>query len=103
MSDEELENVVGGTVGELKDLSDAISENSKFKLLGKIESHVPGINRGVADTVEKILKEDTNIDANISLGFLGTSINSSKNTYRDMETGQYITHSEVLERIKQFS
>ena len=103
LNDEELEKVVGGTIAELKDLSNAILENSNLKSLGKIEAHVPGVNRMVADAVEKILKEDLNVDADISLGLLGTGAGSSKNTYRDMTTGQYITHQEVLDRIKQFS
>ena len=98
--DEEMEKVAGGTVGELNELTNAMLGNSKFKLLSNTETHVPGVNRMVADSVEKMLKEDMNIDANISLGFLGTGAGSAKNTYRDMTTGQYITHAEVIDRIK---
>ena len=97
---QELENVSGGTVEELKELSNAILGNSKFKILSNTETHVPGVNRIVANTAEKMLKEDLNIDANILLGFLGTGAGSSKNTYRDMKTGQYISHAEVLDRIR---
>lgn len=98
--DEEMEKVSGGTVGELKDLTNAMLGNSKFKLLSNTESHVPGVNRIVADSVEKMLQEDLNIDAKISLGFLGTGAGSKNNTYRDMTNGQYISHAEVLDRIR---
>ena len=101
--DEELNAVSGGTVAELKDLSVAIVHNSTLKFLGKANAHVPGANRLVADAVEGILKDQLNIDANISLGLFGTGAGSAKNTYRDMKTGQYITHQDVLDRIKQFS
>ena len=103
LSDAELEKVAGGTVKELEDLSKEILGNPTLKSLGKIESHIPVVNRGIADAVEGILKDQLNIDADISLGFLGTGAGSSKNTYRDMKTGQYITHQDVLDRIKQFS
>ena len=100
MNEEELENVSGGTVSELEDLTTAIVSNPTLKFLGKANSHIPGANRLVADAVEGILKDHLNIDADISLGAFGTGTGSSKNTYRDMETGQYITHAEVLDRIK---
>ena len=97
---QELEKVSGGTVAELKDLTKAIVSNPTLKKLGGFQSHVPGVNGLIADQVEKVLQEDLKIDANISLGFLGTGAGSSKNTYRDMKTGQYISHAEVLDRIR---
>ena len=103
LSDEELEKVAGGKVAELEDLTKAIVSNPTLKFLGKANSHIPGANRLVADAVEGVLKDYLNIDADISLGVFGTGLNSAKNTYRDMKTGQYITHAEVLDRIKQFS
>ena len=103
LSDEELEKVAGGTVGELEDLTKAIVSNPTLQFLGKANSHIPGANRLVADAVEGILKDHLNIDADISLGAFGTGAGSAKNTYRDMETGKYMTHAEVLDRIKQFS
>ena len=99
---EELENVSGGTVGELEDLTKAIVSNPTLKFLGKAGAHVPGANRISADAVETLLKDQFNIDTNISLGLFGTGAASAKNTYRDMKTGQYITHADVLDRIKQF-
>ena len=103
LSDEELEKVAGGKVAELEELTEAIIHNSTLKFLGKANSHIPGANRLLADAVEDTLKDYLNIDADISLGAFGTGAGSSKNTYRDMETGQYITHQDVLDRIKQFS
>ena len=103
LSEEELEKVAGGKVAELEELTEAIVHNSTLKFLGKANSHIPGANRLVADAVEGILKDQLNIDADISLGAFGTGAGSSKNTYRDMETGKYMTHAEVLDRIKQFS
>ncbi len=99
LSDEELERVAGGTVGELEDLTKAIVSNPTLKFLGKAGAHVPGANRISADAVETLLKDHLNIDADISLGLFGTGAASAKNTYRDMKTGQYITHAEVLDRI----
>ena len=98
--DEEMEKVSGGTIAELKELSDAILGNSKLKILGKMESHVPLLNREIADIVENTLKDHVNVDADISLGFLGTGVKSKKNTYRDFKTRQILTHQEVLNRIK---
>ena len=97
--DEELDQVSGGTVGELKELTSALLKNPTLKTLGKIESHIPVVNSEVADTVETILKDQLNVDADISLGALGTGIGSKKNTYRDMKTRQILTHQDVLNRI----
>lgn len=103
LSFEELEKVSGGTVGELKDLTNALVSNPFFNKLGKFESHVPGVNRIVADSVEKVLQEDLKIDADISLGLFGTGAGSKNNSYRDMKTNQFISHAEVLDRIKKFA
>ena len=100
MNAEELEKVAGGKVAELEELTEAIIHNSTWKFLGKANSHIPGANRLLADAVEDTLKDYLNIDADISLGAFGTGAGSSKNTYRDMKTGQYISHAEVLDRIK---
>ena len=100
LNTEELEKVSGGKVAELEELADAIVHNPTLKFLGKAGAHVPGANRISADAVETLLKDQLNIDADISLGLFGTGAASAKNTYRDMKTGQYITHAEVLDRIK---
>ena len=99
MNAEELENVSGGKVGELEELADAIVHNPTLKFLGKAGAHVPGANRISADAVETLLKDQLNIDADISLGAHGTGIGSKKNTYRDFKTRQLLTHQDVLNRI----
>ena len=97
-----LDVVSGGTVGELEDLTKAMVSNPTLKKLGSFDSHVPGANRIIADQVEGVLQKDLKIDANISLGFLGTGAGSKNNTYRDMTNGQYISHQEVLDRLAKF-
>ena len=99
---ESLDGISGGTVGELEDLTKAMVSNPTLKKLGSFDTHVPGANRILADQVEKILQKDLKIDADISLGFLGTGAGSKNNTYRDMTTGKYISHQEVLNRISKF-
>ena len=88
MNAEELENVSGGKVAELEELADAIVHNPTLKFLGKAGAHVPGANRISADAVETLLKDQLNIDADISLGLFGTGAASAKNTYRDMKTAR---------------
>lgn len=99
---ESLDRISGGTVGELKDLTKAILSNSNLQKLSSFETHIPGVNRALANAVEKILKENLHIDADISLGFLGTGVGSKKNTYKDMTNGRYISHQEVLNRLSKF-
>ncbi len=100
MSFEELEKVAGGTVGELEDLVVAILDKYPgMKELSVVAVHTPGGNRLVADEVEKILKRDLNIDADISLGVGGTGLWSRSNYYRDISSGKRLSHGEVLKRI----
>ena len=99
---ESLDGISGGTVGELEDLTKAMVSNPTLKKLGSFDTHVPGANRIIANEVEKILQKDLKIDADISLGFLGTGAGSKNNTYRDMTNGQYISHQEVLNRLAKF-
>ena len=102
LTTEALDAVSGGTVRELEDLTKAIVSNSSLKKLGSFETHIPGANRIIADQVEGVLQKDLKIDADISLGFLGTGAGSKNNTYRDMTNGQYISHQEVFNRIAKF-
>ncbi len=53
--------------------------------------------------LKNILQKDLHIDADISLGALGIDIGSKHNTYKDMTTGQHISHQEVLNRISKLS
>ena len=99
---EELDEVSGGTVCELEDLTKAMVSNPTLKKLGSFDTHIPGANRIIANEVEDILQTNLKIDADISLGFLGTGAGSKNNTYRDMTNGQYISHQEVLDRLAKF-
>ena len=49
------------------------------------------------------MSENMHIDADISLGAGGTGLFSKHNSYRDTKTGQYLSQSEVLDRIKQYA
>ena len=100
MSEVELEQVAGGTVGELADLTEAMLD--KWPVLAKFgqgAAHVPGANRALANEVENVLRRDLGIEADISLGFCGTGADSDPNRYKEISTGRSLTHSEVLDRI----
>ena len=101
LSDDELENVAGGTVNELEDLTRAFIDNSTLNIVGALETHIPGANKILANTIEKGLK-DMGIEAHISIGFLGTGLASDPNTYKDMSTGKSLTHQEVVNIIKNY-
>ena len=99
MSDEELEKVAGGTVGELADLAGAMADFPVIKQIGVGVAHTPGANYALAAAVADILKNQMGISADISLGFAGTGLNSDPNTYTEISTGKRLSHSEVLDRI----
>ena len=102
LSDEELENVAGGTVGELEDLTVAlVSKWPAIAGMGKVDAHIPGANKVIASAVESILEKDLGISANINLGVGGTGIFSKSNTYTDIATGKRLSHSEVLSIINE--
>ena len=101
LSDEELEKVAGGTVGELEDLTGAMLSNwSVLEKFGKGAAHVPGTNHLLAREITNILKNDLEISADIDLGWGGTGMGSGANTYKDISTGRKLSHGEVLDRIK---
>ena len=104
LSDDELEQVAGGTIGEFKDLIQAITENVKIpeivKKLGVAEANVPIINKTIASGIESILQDRYGIDADIRLGMLDIGIFSKNNKYTDIATGKSLTHQEVLKRIR---
>ena len=101
MSDNELNQVVGGTVAQLEDLAVALAEKDKFLIPGtkKIGSHIPGANIALAYRIEEILKKQYTITANISVGILGTGWNSSDNQYFDYD-GREMSHDEVMSIVK---
>ena len=99
---EQLENVTGGTVNELEDLFRAV-----FRRKGGSDgdfvtfaAHMPLYgNMETESIVYYYLRDNMGIRANISLGFLGTGAGSDPNTYKDMRTGQALTHQEVMARL----
>ena len=92
----ELEQVAGGTVGELEDL---MSANTSGNILAEGGAHVPGFNNGAATTMRNRLSS-LGIDADISLGFAGTGFGSKANKYTNKATGERMSHQEVLEVLK---
>ena len=94
MNDFELDNVVGGTVAEFEEILDAV--NGKIGLFGDMSSAArkaldllgPAGSLGksaaylaLAPMFEKALKNDLDIDAYISVGWGGTGIRSTHNSY----------------------
>ena len=104
MSDEELDNVAGGTLGQMHDLVSAIVEvDSGSSVLGDIVNGgacaIPGLNELNKSVVKKTLSM-IGIDAKIDIGWLGWGICSEDNVYTDKKTGKSLSHEEVLSRIK---
>lgn len=100
---DELEMVSGGTVKEFEQLMNAIAGNPILgEAGGLICGHIPGVNNGMAALVESILENRLGIEADISLGFAGTGIGSDPNTYKDIATGQPLSHQQVLEKIRAY-
>ena len=52
------------------------------------------------EVVKYFLKENLNIEADISIGFLGMGIGSYNNTYMDLTEKRPLTHAEVIKRVK---
>ena len=103
LTDDELDNVAGGTVGELEDLASAMADFPVIKQIGVGVAHIPGANHALAAGVADILKNQMGIRADIDLGWGGTGLNSDPNTYTEISTGRRLSHSEVLNRIKSMS
>lgn len=99
MSEEQLDQVAGGTVGEFEDILVAFAKQGVFKKTNAASAHIPVINQGIAEGVEALLGE-IGIKADIDLGYGGTGVGSGKNTYTDANSGHPISHAEVLKRIE---
>lgn len=102
MTMEQLDNVAGGTIAELKELVEALQSNSVARGLGKAYSHIPAVSEAIKYGVARDLF-NMGIEADISVGFCGTGIGSKNNTYKDNANGKSLTHAQVLERIKAYS
>lgn len=109
MSEEQLNNISGGTVAEFNDIWNALEK--KAGTLGDIDNglrkildNIPGGKIGTAvwrnaaaPMAELALKKCYGIDSNISIGWLGFGINESGNTYS--KGGNSLTHQQVLDII----
>ena len=94
LNQNELNQVAGGTVKELEELVEACGAMATF------QTHVPISNKADAAYVKDYLRDKIGIEANISIGVVGTGLFSKHNTYKDIYTGRSLTHKEVLERIR---
>ena len=94
LSDEELENVVGGTWKQVNELSKALWDRS-IDGLGWSELEKKKIVRALRDYFD--------IEADLSIGLLGTGIGSKQNTYkykyRFVVSATPLTHQQVLDII----
>ncbi len=99
MNEAELNAVAGGTVKEFSEILSAISKKPGLKKALNISGHLPGGNLIGRAVIEKAFKDNLGIEADISLGFLGTGAGSDPNTYKEIKTGKMLTHQEVLSRI----
>ena len=102
LSEEQLDTVNGGTVGEFNELISAIVKNPFFNALGKIAGHVPFGNEHLIEDVTKEL-DNMGIKASIDLGWHGTGINSKNNKYTDKYSGESLTHAQVLKKIENYA
>ena len=106
ISDAQLDNISGGTVAQFTDIWNALEKQAG--IMGDIDNglrtilnHLPGGNIGTAawsniaaPLAEMALKKCYGIDANISIGWLGTGFRESGNSYK--KNGQSISHQDVL-------
>lgn len=104
INDFELNQVVGGTLKEFRELFNVYeNKDTVKKMVAELTgpgSYIPYEDRNIlfARVVEKALKQDFNIDSYISVGFCGTGFNSISNTYS--LNGKTLSHQEVLNIIK---
>ncbi len=94
-----MENVTGGTVKEFEELVTTMAPTGILKHFGKISAHLPIGNEKSAEVVTSVLK-GVGIEAHIDLGWAGTGIGSGNNIYVNMNTGERMTHKEVLDIVK---
>ena len=102
MNDEQLDAVTGGTVKELKELAQAMTNNSFLKVSAGFLSHFSEMIL----IMKKIAIHDLaniGIEANIDIGVFGTSIGEKNNTYKNKATKKSLTHAQVLEKIKAYA
>jgi hypothetical protein len=102
INEEALEMVAGGTVKEYEEIVSAFANNPTLKKIAGLSVHVPGANEATVGLVKGVLGE-MNIDADIDLGYLGTGLGSKNNKYTDRISGQSMSHSQVIARIRRYT
>ena len=102
MSSEQLDEVAGGKLKELQELTDELIDNLFLKGMAAFSGSLPFSSKLMKSEVTKILDKigiEANIDVN-TLGFFSFGIGEKNNTYKDKATGESLTHQQVLNRIK---
>lgn len=97
LSDEELDAVTGGTTEEFTQIISAMSANRKLFLKLKDALSTQGENISLKDMkkpVAEILSE-MGIGANLIFS-------SGKNSYKNIKSGNLLSHDEVISRIKSY-
>ncbi len=102
MNLEEMEMVSGGTVNELSELLQTIGENGALGAFLKVHGHTPVLNILDKTPVTELLY-DLGVDADISVGFLGTGIGSDPNKYVSLKTNKALSHQQVIQILKSAS
>ena len=90
MTDEQLDQVAGGTVGEFADILEALAKQKVFKITNAASAHIPELNLKITDGITSMLRE-IGIEANIDLGYHGTGLGSKKNTYKSTVTEKNVS------------
>ncbi len=108
LSDEDLKEVAGGTVQQCREIFSAVNSNPKLKLMfNKLNGtpspvhipHLAGGKSGADQNLERVLGF---IGVDASLERTNGTMDDIQNQYKDSVNGQELTHSQVLDRIKNF-
>lgn len=104
MSDDELEQVAGGTNGEYKALRKLLPMVHYIKNLSFFDQAVEHKKKRymTTDEVEGWLKTNLNIDAEIDDGFFLNPFDSAGDPNKYSRNGQMLTHGQVMDEIKRF-
>lgn len=92
----ELEKVNGGTGDELADLANAFTSGN---CLATNCAYVPGVSEALAYEMRRKLKQ-LGVKAIINTGIPGFNVFSHPNKYYNMDTGESMSHYEVLALIQ---
>ena len=99
LTEQELNEVAGGTVKEFDELLSAVSDNPIVRGAAKLDSHTPVANAYIARVIEKQLL-NIGLEADIDLGWGGTGIGSKHNKYR--LNGKDISHKEACDYVRNY-